>query len=526
MIGLKFFNFSHYATLFRRHTMKFDSKAIAATFFEKVSSEEKGNATITKFKCQCGAQRTQNLKKGYQNLISHIKDQHKNWEEIMESKHLEGTSKITQFVNRKASTIFSWLEWIVMANLPFQFVENTLTRKNSKLEHISTDTLMKYLKLLTAQVEIKVSEELPPQFGIVIDGWTEGNRHYIAVFACYSIADKTKAPLLAIAPPYDEENYDAASHKAFIGDVLELFKRGIHDLLFLVGDNAPVNKSLANLLGVPFIGCASHRFNLACKMYLVPFESSLSKINDLMKTLGNIKQAAKLRKSTDLEPIKRNVTRWSSTFQMLRRFFEIKSSIDEKDPELACNLPSGQELLQLQKIMADLREFETITKQLQNSACTMSEVRAVFDTVIQEYPSMDYYLGANAQIVHSPTFENGIVKVMDDAIDDLSNEEKDAVVIFRKGTNSSVEGSSTCEGLTIVQRALKNKRRKVINEEYCDLTYVPPTSNIVERLFSKARLVLTDYRKSMTPYTFECVMFLKMNQEYWDLDVVANMVGN
>ena len=53
--------------------MKFESKAIAATFFQKVSSVENGNVTITKFRCHCGVERTQNLKKGYQNLVSHIK---------------------------------------------------------------------------------------------------------------------------------------------------------------------------------------------------------------------------------------------------------------------------------------------------------------------------------------------------------------------------------------------------------------------------------------------------------------------
>ena len=101
-------------------TIKFASKQIAATFFEKVSSEEKGNVTMTTFKCQCGVKRSQNLKKGYQNLLSHIKGQHTDWQEIMKAKHLEGTKSITQFVNSKASTIFNWLEWIIMGNLPFK----------------------------------------------------------------------------------------------------------------------------------------------------------------------------------------------------------------------------------------------------------------------------------------------------------------------------------------------------------------------------------------------------------------------
>ena len=217
-----------------------------------------------------------------------------------------------------------------MANLPFVFVENALTRKNSKLDSIARNTLMKYLKLLSVEFEKKVSKELPEKFGIVIDGWSEGNRHFIAIFASYAQDVKAKMNLLAIAPPFDEENYDAASHKAFMGDVLGLFNKNFSNLIFLVGDNAPVNKSLADLLGVPFIGCASHRFNLACKHYLDPFESALSKINDIMKTLCNIKQAGKLRKKTDLEPVKRNVTRWSSTedniFLLVPNRFSLKIS--------------------------------------------------------------------------------------------------------------------------------------------------------------------------------------------------------
>ena len=122
--------------------------------------------------------------------VSHIKESHKNWEQIMEDK--QGNSKITKFINKKASTVFGWLEWIVMSNLPFVFVESALTRKYSKMEPLSRNSLMKYLRLLTAEVEKMVLNELPEKFGIVIDGWSEGNRHYIAVFACYDLAGEAR----------------------------------------------------------------------------------------------------------------------------------------------------------------------------------------------------------------------------------------------------------------------------------------------------------------------------------------------
>ena len=40
-----------------------------------------------------------------------------------------------------------------------------------------------------------------------------------------------------------------------------------------------------------------------------------------------------------------------------------------------------------------------------------------------------------------------------------------------------------------------------------------------------SRIVLTDYRKSMDPYTFECLMFLKVNRSKWDINLVSKLVG-
>ena len=43
--------------------MSYDSKDIVAVFYEEVSTSEKS----TRFKCRCGVERAQNMKKGYQN---------------------------------------------------------------------------------------------------------------------------------------------------------------------------------------------------------------------------------------------------------------------------------------------------------------------------------------------------------------------------------------------------------------------------------------------------------------------------
>jgi hypothetical protein len=75
-------------------------------------------------------------------------------------------------------------------------------------------------------------------------------------------------------------------------------------------------------------------------------------------------------------------------------------------------------------------------------------------------------------------------------------------------------------------RARKKQKVNTVGSKsaYMDLKWVKPTSNCCERSFSGARLILTDYRKSMTPYNFECVMQLKYNHEYWDVSTVAKSI--
>jgi len=192
----------------------FTNKEISATFFTKESEEQIGDKLLITYRCTCGRTRVQNPKTGYGNLVNHIKSDHNDWEDIMKAKDSKNTSI---FVNKKGTKVFNWLEWIVMSNLPFQFVEDPLTRKNTNLESITDETVKKYLVLVTQSVEKRIADDLPEKFGIVIDGWSDGTTHYIAVFASYSDANgEGQYPLLSIAPPYDEQSFTAQTHKAFI----------------------------------------------------------------------------------------------------------------------------------------------------------------------------------------------------------------------------------------------------------------------------------------------------------------------
>ena len=416
-----------------------------------------------------------------------------------------------------------WLELVIELNLPFTFVESRIVRKAVKYEDISVDTLQKYLELVTQSTEKKVAAALPAKFGLIIDGWSEGNQHYFGLNAAY---DSDHYPLLAFAPPIDEESYSAENQAAFITDVLELFGRRRDDVLFLVADNTNVNPATARLLGCSFIGCASHRFNLAVKEYMLTYEEKLDDIQSLMKKLLNLKIAGALRRKTDLKPVIRNVTRWSSTYSMLKRFLQLKDIlVSLNHPEVNEFLPDGRQVNSLEALEKNLKVLESVTKALQNSRVNLAQVRLLFEKISVKYPTLRGRLRTNAALVFCEDFENGIVKIIDGKEEHLTEEEKGKVAVFLK--ESVTENSDAREEDDGVEKDFartllewNEKCKESATSKYVDLNWVPPTSNVVERLFSAARQKLTDYRKSMSPYTFECVMFLKVNRKYWDIDLV------
>ena len=61
-----------------------------------------------------------------------------------------------------------------------------------------------------------------------------------------------------------------------------------------------------------------------------------------------------------------------------------------------------------------------------------------------------------------------------------------------------------------------NKRRRVqTSSKYRSTKRVYSQSNLCERLFSLAKILMTDRRKLMSPATLNNLLFLKVNKRYW-----------
>jgi hypothetical protein len=183
------------------------------------------------------------------------------------------------------------------------------------------------------------------RLGVVLDGSTFNGRHYIAILAvfddstmCHGSQDEGSSEyyddtdcftrrflLLAFCPLDVEEDLGAQSLFDLIADTLSRYNKPWEAVNFMVADNCNVNQYIGRREGaIPMVGCASHRFNLAVTDFLADHETLLAKIQDLMTKLRTIKGRAILRCATDLAPLLRNDTRWSSTYAMVQRYVKLE----------------------------------------------------------------------------------------------------------------------------------------------------------------------------------------------------------
>ncbi|KAH9105198.1 hypothetical protein AeMF1_018909 [Aphanomyces euteiches] len=428
------------------------------------------------------------------------------------------------FVSTKAGSLYGWNDLIVNRNLPFTIVEDEKFRKYTELEWTCKKTLQKTMRSLEILVEKKIADVLPKRFGLIMDGWSSHGTAYCAIFASFvDDSGSLLCPLLAFSPLPDEADFSADQHIQFIIDTLDVFKKSLDNIVCISGDTCSVNQAIARRIGVPLIGCSSHKFNLAVKAYIQDHEELLKKVNNVMVKCKTLRNRGMLRKKTHLAPVTRNVTRWSSELAMINRFIDIEPHLYNLIGVADC-MPSRSELRTLVQLQTKLVDLDSVMKTLQSETLTMAVARCLFDGVISNFPTMAAYLAYDAEIVQNPLFESAVVKVLRNSTGELSDDEAEILIGF--GVARIVENSDVSVVDTNVSFAdqilldAEQKKNQSGQLSVQDLRFVLPTSNIVERLFSKAKLVLTDQRLSLLPVNFEMVLFLAANQRFWDVQLV------
>jgi hypothetical protein len=427
------------------------------------------------------------------------------------------------FVNAKAKNLHDWVRWVVDCNQPFSAVENATTRGMSRLEPICTSTLKSTMQSIMSAAEAAIAAEMPSGFGLVVDGWTDGANHYCGIFATYNVGGQRRLPLLAMAPLLDDDRLDAAAHCDFIRATLDVFGKDVADLAFLSADNCATNGAIARMLGVPLVGCYSHKFNLAMQQLLAGHEDVLNAVNILMGQLGRLRPAGQLRRLTDLRPVRRNATRWSSAYKMVQRFVQLLPYLDHI-PAVDAYMLTRAQTAQVKGLEEVLSELDSVTRTLQAERLDLADARALFSGLYRMYPDL-HHLSPESELIRYPDFEIGVVKILSNAENELSQAEALAVQGFRKSRLDD-EGEERASSSNLATQLLRANRRRIDNAPslYVDLNFVLPTSNVVERLFSVAKYILTDTRKHMHPSNFEMIIFLRTNSSYWNVDTVAEAI--
>jgi hypothetical protein len=122
-------------------------------------------------------------------------------------------------------------------------------------------------------------------------------------------------------------------------------------------------------LAVPFVGCASHRLNLAvCRLYeKEEYSCLIQKVNALMDKLSTLKNASILRKKTHLTPEKRNQTRWSSTYNMLKKYRQLYPFLhDGFSDEFLVFIPSPAEHRSIELLLERLQAIDNVCVGIQS----------------------------------------------------------------------------------------------------------------------------------------------------------------
>lgn len=504
-------------------------KAFVNTYFKNIDEEE------TKWECKCGKVLVQRKNTGWTNLVNHIKSQHQD-QHKSETQNLKMENFFTNSnTTKKGGNIYGWLHWVCCGLKPFNFVENKLTRMYTKLTPISENTFKKYMTLLTNEVEKKISNMLPPKFALVLDGWTKKSTHYVGVYASYN-ANKIEGyemVLLSFSPLLQETSFSARDHYDFLESILNIYGKSLENVVAICGDNAEVNKALANLCNVPLVGCASHRFNLAVLDYLKPYEELIKKVNNLMGKLKGLKMSGILRKFTSLCPVQKNDTRWSSIASMFYRYEQLKCFFIKEELSLQTSLidliPNARDNSKITNLLGHLNTFNSVTLALQKEEITIADVRYLHDNLMSTYPTLSKYLSIDSHIVHSPAFEMALVKIQEGQLNELTNVEKDSVSnlkLLASSSNITSDFSVNSENYAYNVLSKRKLERNSYVPSYLDTRFIVPTSNAVERLFSTVGYTFDDLRQKLLPHNLEMQIFLKSNSHLWNEIIVSEIVSS
>ena len=304
---------------------------------------------------------------------------------------------------------------------------------------------------------------------------------------------------------------------------------------------------VARLLKIPHIPCSNHLLNNEVNAWVKDHETvrnTLDSVKRSMKAVkGSLKNTAVLRKMTRLAPEVGNATRWTSWGRMMHKYLRIRSDLisaaDDNDASIVVNRTAIFKK-RAEKISGLFEDVNMVALSMQTRLQKLSVVRNDLIELLEECkaghnnPDSDWYqrklpgtyIKADSSKLPDPHFISGVVKIQLNQLLQLTQEEKNACERLKNDNHVEQADSNTTESSTFASRmkATMKKRKAGVMETkdspYKNVDFICGSAAEVERLWSIAKHILSNSRARMTPNLFESLVFLKVNNEYWDCNNV------
>lgn len=523
------------------------SKNIANYFFTKGPDIYNGDKVKNMYSCKskeitgrdcCSVKNSFSLMAtaGYSNLRIHLAGCIPDYQAIYDNRVVDenmksptnvvAEKKVVITADKTSRNVYCWIEWVINANLHLDFVDTRLTNKNSCLDPITKNVLIKYLDQLGFECEGVLSDILPNHFGLVIDNWDDSN--YSGLFASwFDEQSQTSKTCFLRLLPLARPRYDVDDHVSALESALSNVGKTLNNVAVLMGKNTDINVTMARAAGIPFLGCFSDRLNAGVKLFLDPFKKELGVILTLISALSTRKMSAILRENgCEFRPNKFVASRRTSSYRILKVYFHIRPHLSS-DPRLQIDsilqlLPSAEQDATLCELNEDLKKFELVSKGLQSPESNLFEARAALDWLAEKYPQTAPVFGLDFTDPLSRVFEKGIVKVQGGLEAQLTSEETVALERFlvnRVDSSSPAEHQEDCFE-AIVKRARKGCSMLPMTK-YSNLSYIVTDTNVIQRQFPSSLDVWHTDRAYLSPSMMELRLFLVSNTELWNEQLVA-----
>ena len=132
------------------------------------------------------------------------------------------------------------------------------------------------------------------------------------------------------------------------------------------------------------------------------------------------------------------------------------------------------------------------------------------------------FIFPHSEKLYDPELSSGVIKIKNRDESNMTQQEGEAFVFLLINNTDAFVTENVSE--YFYDRMLNRKKRKAselegtdVCSKYHNLDYISESAAEVEQLWSEAKVFLTAHRAKISPIVFEDLMFLKFNQQYWDI---------